>query len=140
MTASDEDIREILNETKTIALIGWSPKPERPSHRVANYLVQQGYRVIPVNPGHSGTVVPWGEVVCGALSEIDVPVDMIDIFRKSDAVPLVVDEALQHFPDLKTIWMQLGVVHDGAAAKAMAADVAVVMNRCPAIEIPRLFA
>ncbi len=138
MLPSDDDIRRILRETRTIALVGWSPKADRPSHRVANYLVQHGYRVIPVNPGQSGALAPWGEPVSGALSDIYSPVDMIDIFRNSDAVPLVVDEALRHFPGLKTIWMQLGVVHQGAADKARAAGVTVVMNRCPAIEIPRL--
>ncbi len=139
MTTTDDDIRAILQETKVIALIGWSPKPERPSHGVANYLARRGYRVIPVNPGHAGVVAPWGEVVRGALAEIDIPVDMIDIFRNSKFVPSVVDEALCHFPDLKAIWMQLGVVHEDAATKARAAGVSVVMNRCPAIEIPRLF-
>ena len=138
MNPSDDVIRAILRDTRSIALVGWSPKPERPSHGVANYLVRRGYRVIPVNPGQSGVVSPWGETVRGALSDIDVPVDMIDIFRNSKAVPPVVDEALQHFPALKTIWMQLGVSHAAAAATARAAGVAVVMNRCPAIEIPRL--
>lgn len=140
MSLSDQDLRRILQETKIIALVGWSPKPERPSHGVANFLVRQGYRVIPVNPGQRGNVAPWGEVVRGALSEIDTPVDMVDIFRNSNAVPGAVDEALGHFPGLRTVWMQLGVVNEGAAAKARSAGVAVVMNRCPAIEIPRLFA
>lgn len=140
MPPSDEDIRRIFQETKTIALVGWSPKPERPSHGVANFLVRQGYRVIPVNPGQSGNLAPWGEVVRGALSDIDVPVDMVDIFRNTNAVPSAVDEALDHFPGLRTVWMQLGIVNEGAAAKARLAGVAVVMNRCPAIEIPRLFA
>jgi uncharacterized protein len=121
-----------------IALVGWSPKPERPSHGVAKYLVSKGYRVIPVNPGQSGTAAPWGEMVRGSLAEISGHVDMIDIFRNSDAVPAVVDEALAHFPDLGTVWMQLGVVSEQAAAKARAAGVKVVMDRCPAIEIPRL--
>ena len=140
MAPSDDELRRVLHEIKVIALVGWSPKPERPSHRVANYLVRQGYLVIPVNPGQSGKVAPWGEVVRAALSEIEGPVDMIDIFRRSEAVPTVVDEALLCFPTLKNIWMQLGVAHDGAAAKARAAGVSVVMSRCPAIEIPRLFA
>ena len=139
MLVSDDDIRKILNETKVIALVGWSPKVERPSHGVANFLVVGGFRVIPVNPGQEGLVTLWGEVVRGSLSAIDLPVDMIDIFRNSAAVPPVVDEALRHFPGLKCIWMQLGVVHEGAAAKARTAGVAVVMDRCPAIEIPRLF-
>jgi uncharacterized protein len=139
LTTTDDDIRRILLETKVIALVGWSPKPERPSHGVAKYLARHGYRVIPVNPGFVGVLASWGEVVRGSLAEIDTPVDMIDIFRSSKFVPAVVDEALHHFPGLKAIWMQLGVVHEGAAMKARAADVSVVMDRCPAIEIPRLF-
>ena len=137
MTETDHDLRRILTETKTIALVGWSPNPTRPSHEVAAYLVRRGYRVVPVNPGQAGVVTAWGEVVRGSLSEIDAPVDMVDIFRNADAVPPVVDEALA-LTGLQTIWMQLGVVNESAAAKARAVGVKVVMNRCPAIEIPRL--
>lgn len=139
MIVSDDLLRKILQETKVIALVGWSPRPERPSHEVADFLVRQGYHVIPVNPGHSGAKSPWGEPVRGALSDIDISVDMIDIFRNSDAVPPVVDEALAKFPALSTIWMQLAVVNEAAAAKSRARGVQVVMDRCPAIEIPRLF-
>lgn len=138
MTNSDAEIRRILQETKVIALVGWSPNPERPSHGVANFLARRGYRVIPVNPGQSGKIAPWGEVVRENLAQIDAAVDMVDIFRNSDAVPMVVEDALAYLSGLKTIWMQLGVVHEGAAEKARALGVAVVMNRCPAIEIPRL--
>ena len=136
--ASDDVIRKILNQTRTIALVGWSPKPDRPSHGVAAFLARSGYRVIPVNPGQGGVVTLWGEVVRNTLAEIDAQIDMIDIFRRSDAVPEVVDDALRHLPGLKTVWMQLGVVHEGAAARARAAGLTVVMDRCPAIEIARL--
>ena len=139
MTQDDNTLRAILRDTQVIALVGWSAKPERPSHGVAAYLARQGYRVIPVNPGHAGHVTAWGEAVRASLTEIGEPVDMVDIFRNSDAVEPVVDEALAVLPGLKVVWMQLGVRNDAAAAKARAAGVEVVMNRCPAIEIPRLF-
>ncbi len=137
MQDTDDDLRRVLTSTKVIALVGWSPNPDRPSHRVAAYLAARGYRVIPVNPGHAG-VAALGEVVRASLSDVDEPVDMVDIFRRSDAVASVVDEALRVLPALATIWMQLGVEDELAAAKARKAGVAVVMNRCPAIEIPRL--
>ncbi|MFP7571218.1 CoA-binding protein [Marivita sp. S2033] len=137
MTYTDDYLRDILNRTKTIALIGASMNPERPSNYVGRYLVDQGYRVIPVNPGHAGKSL-FGTQVVGTLSEIDAPVDMVDIFRRSEAVPPIVDEALEAFPDLQTIWMQIGVRHPEAAAKAEAKGVDVVMDRCPKVEIPRL--
>lgn len=134
---SDDDLRRILTETRTIALVGWSPKPDRPSHRVAAYLAARGYRVIPVNPGQAGQQA-LGETVRASLSDIETPVDMVDIFRRSEEVPAVVAEALAALPGLKTVWMQLGVESAEAAALAAARGVAVVQNRCPAIEIPRL--
>lgn len=137
MQTADEDLRRILTETRVIALVGWSPNVDRPSNEVAAYLVSKGYRVIPVNPGQAGTTV-LGEVVRASLSDITEPVDMVDIFRRSSEVGPLVDEALRVLPGLKTVWMQLGVEDGAAAAKARAAGVAVVMNRCPAIEIPRL--
>lgn len=133
---TDDDIRDILTNTKTIAVVGWSPKPDRPSHGVAAYLKRRGYRVIPVNPGQAGEQA-LGETIRASLSEIEGPVDMVDIFRRSSEVGPVVDEALA-LNGVKTIWMQLGVVNEDAAAKARAAGVQVVMDRCPAIEIPRL--
>ena len=135
---TDSEIRALLKGVKVIALVGWSPKADRPSHGVAAYLARKGYRVIPVNPGQAGVMVPWGEVVAASLSEIGGGVDMVDIFRRSAAVGPVVDEALAGLPGLKVIWMQLGVQDEAAAARAEAAGVQVVMNRCPAIEIPRL--
>lgn len=133
----DALIREILTSVKTIALVGWSPKPDRPSHRVAAYLAARGYRVIPVNPGQAGQMA-LGEVVQASLADIDGGVDMVEIFRRSEEAGAVVDEALTAFPALRAVWMQLGVADAAAAARAEARGVAVVMNRCPAIEIPRL--
>ena len=135
---TDSEIRALLKVVKVIAVVGWSPKADRPSHGVAAYLARKGYRVIPVNPGQAGVRVPWGEVVRASLSEIGGGVDMVDIFRRSAEVGPVVDEALASLPGLKAIWMQLGVQDEAAAARAEAAGVRVVMNRCPAIEIPRL--
>lgn len=135
--SEDDRIARILAEVRVIALVGWSPKPDRPSHGVARYLAQRGYRVIPVNPGQAGQIA-LGEEIKASLSEIAGHVDMIDIFRRSEEVGAVVDEALERFPELKCIWMQLGVEDDVAAARAEARGVEVVMNRCPAIEIPRL--
>jgi predicted CoA-binding protein len=132
---SDQVIARILSETRTIALIGASKSPLRPSHSVMSYLQGRGYRVIPVNPGLAGQSL-LGETVRASLSEIDEPVDMVDIFRRSDAVPQVVDDAIAK--GAKTVWMQLGVRHDAAAAKAEAAGLTVITERCPAIEIPRL--
>ncbi|NBE06276.1 CoA-binding protein [Paragemmobacter ruber] len=138
---SDDDIRRILARTRTIAVVGWSPKPDRPSHRVAAFLKAKGFRVIPVNPGQAGQEA-LGEVVRASLealgAEIGGEVDMVDIFRRSEEAGAVVDEALAHLPGVKTVWMQLGVVDAAAAARAQAAGVEVVMDRCPAIEMPRL--
>lgn len=136
MSDTDAKIRSILTEVKTIALVGWSPKPDRPSHRVAAYLAARGYRVIPVNPGAAGQIA-LGETVRASLAEIEGPVDMVDIFRRSEDVPPVVEEALK-LPGLKAIWMQLGITNAQAAAEAEARGVQVVQDRCPAIEIPRL--
>lgn len=133
----DATIRRVLIETRTIALVGWSPKPDRPSHRVAAFLKAQGYRVIPVNPGQAGQIA-LGETVRASLAEIDEAVDMVDIFRRSEEAGAVVDEALAVLLGLKAVWMQLGVVDAEAAARAEAAGVTAVMDRCPAIEIPRL--
>lgn len=136
MPPSDAEIVDTLKTTRVVALVGWSPNPLRPSHRVAQVLAAHGYRVIPVNPGQAGTRV-LGETVHARLSDIKDPVDMVDIFRRSDHVLPVVEEALAHLPNLRTIWMQLGVEHAGAAALAEARGVRVVQNRCPAIELPR---
>lgn len=133
----DGYIANILNTVKTIALVGASPDPARPSNSVMRYLQQHGYRVIPVNPGQAGKTINGAEVV-GRLSEISEPVDMIDVFRASEYLPKVVEEALAMAHRPAVIWTQLGVRDDAAAAMAEAEGVQVVMNRCPAIEIPRL--
>ncbi len=138
MTYSDEFLKSILTRTKTVAVVGVSMNSVRPSYYVARYLSLKGYTVIPVNPGHAGKML-FGQTVRADLSEISEPVDMVDIFRRSDAVPPIVDAALAQFPKLQTIWMQIGVEHAEAAAKAQARGVDVVQNRCPKIEYQRLF-
>ena len=135
---SDEHLTTILKRTKVIAVVGVSMNPVRPSYYVARYLGLKGYTVIPVNPGHAGKVL-FGQTVRAGLGEISESVDMVDIFRRSEAVPPIVDEALELFPKLKTIWMQIGVEHAEAAAKAEAQGVDVIQNRCPKIEYQRLF-
>ncbi len=135
---SDAFLKTVLQRTKVVAVVGVSMNPERPSYYVARYLALKGYKVIPVNPGHAGKTL-FGETVRASLSEISEPVDMVDIFRRSEAVSPIVDAALAAFPDLRTIWMQIGVEHEQAASKARAQGVDVVMNRCPKIEYQRLF-
>ena len=137
-TYEDRFLKTVLNRTKTVAVVGVSTNTVRPSFYVARYLALKGYKVIPINPGHAGKEM-FGTIVRASLSEIDEPVDMVDIFRRSEAVPPIVDEALEQLPGLQTIWMQIGVQHDEAAAKARAAGVDVIMNRCPKIEYQRLF-
>ena len=132
----DDEIRRILTETRVIAVVGWSPKPDRPSHGVARFLSQRGYIVIPVNPGQAG-LAALGTTVRAGLDDIEEPIDMVDVFRRSEEVMPVVEQALR-LPSVKTVWMQLGVVSDAAAALARARGLAVVMDRCPAIEIARL--
>lgn len=138
MTDTDVFLRDIFQRTKTIAVVGVSMNPVRPSYYVARYLSLKGYAVIPVNPGHAGKEL-FGATVMPSLSAIEEPVDMVDIFRRSEAVLPIVDEALAQFPDLQTIWMQIGVEHAEAAAVAETRGVDVVMNRCPKIEYQRLF-
>ena len=133
----DYYLADILRETKTIALVGASPNPERPSHRVMAFLLRKGYRVIPVNPGQAGKEIQ-GQTVHARLADIGEPVDMIDVFRAADALPGLVDEVLAMKPLPKVIWGQLSVRDDAAAASAEAAGIKVVMDRCPAIEYPRL--
>lgn len=131
----DEDIRALLQEARTIALIGASDRPDRPSYGVMKRLQDHGYRVIPVNPQITGEHV-HGEFVFRELGQLGDPIDIVDIFRRSDAVGPIVDEAIA--VGAKAVWMQLGVVNEEAAARAEAAGLKVVMNRCPAIELPRL--
>ncbi len=136
MTA-DSQIKDILSRTRRIALVGASANPSRPSHEVMHFLLRAGYEVVPVNPGLAGQTL-LGQPVVARLSDIDEDIDMIDIFRQSQHVPAIVDEALAHCPELGVIWMQIGVVHEDAAEAARARGVDVVMNRCPKIEYPRL--
>jgi predicted CoA-binding protein len=130
----DETIRQVLAMPRTVAVIGCSPNPERDSHRIARLLQTRGHRVIPVNPGHQ-TIL--GERCFGNLRDIPEPVDMVDIFRRSEHVAPIVDEAIE--VGVKIIWMQLGVIDEQAASKAQQAGLMVVMDRCPAIEYRRLF-
>lgn len=138
MTYPDPFLRDILKRSKTIAVVGVSMNPVRPSYYVARYLSLKGYTVISVNPGHAGKKL-FGATIQPSLSAIQEPVDMVDIFRRSEAVPAIVDEALAQFPALQTLWMQIGVEHAEAAAVAEARGVDVVQNRCPKIEYQRLF-
>jgi len=130
-------IAGILNEVKTIAVVGASANEVRPSFFVLKYLISKGFEVFPINPGHAGKEI-LGRMTYARLADVPVPIDMVDIFRASQAVPPIVDEALTLDPLPKVIWMQLTVRHDEAAAKAEAAGVKVVMNRCPKIEYGRL--
>ena len=132
---SDADIKALLEETRTIALVGASDRPDRPSYRVMQTLQAHGYRVIPVNPQITGEHI-HGEFVFRDLNQLGDPIDMVDIFRNSAAAGEAVDQAIA--AGAKAVWMQLGVVNEEAAARAEAAGLKVVMNRCPAIELPRL--
>ena len=137
MQYSDPFLKDVLSRAKTIAVIGASANPVRPSYFVARYMGLKGKRVIPVNPGLAGQTL-LGETVHPDLTSIPDAVDFVDVFRRSDAVPGIVDEALAR-GDVRTIWMQLGVMHEAAAAKAEAAGLTVVQDRCPKIEYQRLF-
>jgi predicted CoA-binding protein len=130
-------ISGVLNSVKSVAIVGASANDVRPSFFVTKYLIDKGYAVYPVNPGHAGKEI-LGRMTYAKLSDIPVAIDMVDIFRASNAVPPIVDEALALSPLPKVIWMQLTIRHDEAAAKAEAAGIKVVMNRCPKIEYARL--
>jgi predicted CoA-binding protein len=133
----DSYIRGILNTVKTIAMVGISPKDNRPSYFAFKYLLDRGYRMIPVNPGQAGKEI-LGQKVYAKLSEIPEPIDMVDIFRASPFVMPVVEEALALKPKPQVIWMQLSVRNDEAAALVESAGIKVVMDRCPKIEYGRL--
>lgn len=134
---TDRFIRDVLESVRTVAIVGASLRDVRPSYFVVRYLVSKGYEVYPINPGHAGEVV-LGRPVYGSLADVPVALDMVDIFRGSEAAEGIVDEALALDPLPKVIWMQLGIRNDKAAAKAEAAGLTVVMNRCPKIEYGRL--
>ncbi len=135
MLKDDEEIAELLSGARTIAMIGASDRPDRPSYGVMKFLQGHGYRVIPVNPTITGEHV-HGEYVWRDLSQVGVPIDIVDIFRNSEAAGEAVDDAIR--AGAKAVWMQLGVVNREAAERAEAAGLKVVMNRCPKIEIARL--
>ena len=137
-TYSDSHLRGILTRTRRMAVVGVSMNPVRPSYYVVRYLSLKKFDVVPVNPGHAGEVL-FGRRVVARLSGIEGGVDMVDIFRRSEHVGPIVEEALAAFPKLQTIWMQIGVENAEAAAMARARGVDVVMNRCPKIEYQRLF-
>lgn len=130
-------ISGILKDTKTIALLGASPNPERPSNRVMFFLLSKGYQVFPVNPGQAGKQI-LGQTVYARLADVPQPVDLVDVFRAAEYLDGVVDEAIALDTKPGAIWGQLSVRDDKAAAKAEAAGIKVVMDRCPAIEYPRL--
>ncbi|GIL38613.1 CoA-binding protein [Roseiterribacter gracilis] len=131
----DDEIRRILQETKTIAMVGASPRPDRPSYGVLGFLLAKGFRSWPVNPAAAGETI-HGLKVLASLDEIGEPVDMVDVFRRAPDVPPVADAAIAIHA--KTLWLQLGIINDEAAAKARAAGLVVVQNACPVIEWSRL--
>jgi predicted CoA-binding protein len=132
---TDPEIRQLLEETRTIALVGASDRPDRPSYGVMKRLQDHGYRVIPVNPQITGEHI-HGEFVFRDLAQLGDKIDLVDIFRRSQAAGEAVDEAITI--GAKAVWLQLGVINQEAAARAEAAGLKVVMDRCPAIDIPRL--
>ncbi len=131
----DPYLRDILTSVRTIVVVGASPRHDRPSHGVMAYLQRRGYRTIPVNPNAAGITIN-GETCYARLADVPEPIDMVDVFRRTEMAGGAVDEAI--VVGAKVVWMQLGVRDDDAAARAEAHGLKVVMNRCPAIEIPRL--
>ena len=136
---SDDFLKSVLTSVKKIAVVGVSSNPVRPSYYVARYLGLKGFKVIPVNPGIAGQQLFGAEVRADLASIPDDDVDMVDIFRRSDQVGAIVEQALARWPKLKVIWMQIGVENAEAAAQAEARGVTVIQNRCPKIEYQRLF-
>jgi hypothetical protein len=136
MAINDEgEIRELLSQPRRIAVVGASPDPARDSNHVLAFLVAQGHDVIAVNPGHAGGTI-HGAPVVATLANVEPPAEIVDIFRNSEDAGAAVDEAIVH--GAKAVWLQLGVINEAAAKRADAAGLTVVMDRCPAIEIPRL--
>jgi predicted CoA-binding protein len=131
----DEDIAELLSKARTIAVVGASDRPNRPSYGVMQFLQDWGYRILPVNPQITGEHV-LGEFVWRELAQIGIPIDIVDIFRRPEMAAEAVEQAI--FVGAKAVWMQIGVINHEAAARAEAAGLKVVMDRCPKIEIPRL--
>lgn len=137
IVSDDQTIGRILQQTRTIAMLGASPNEVRPSFFVLKYLLGKGYSVFPINPGHAGKAI-CGRTVYGRLADVPEPIDMVDVFRAPDALPGIVDETIALKPRPKVIWTQLGVRNQEAAERAAAAGLCVVMNRCPKIEFGRL--
>jgi uncharacterized protein len=136
VTYPDRLISGILGSVKVIAMVGATPNPSRPAYLVMRYLLARGYRIIPVNPGHAGGEI-LGQRVYARLADIPEPIDLVDIFRRPEAIDRVVDEALALQPKPRVIWMQFGLRDDAAAARAEAAGVTVIMDRCLKIEFGR---
>jgi uncharacterized protein len=134
---SDDEVRSILTGVSTIAVVGASPNPARPSNQVLGFLIARGFETYPVNPGHAGGLIR-GRTTYARLADVPAAIDMVDVFRRSSAAGGVVDEALQLDPLPRVIWMQLGVVDEDAAKRARLGGVTVVMDRCPKIEFGRL--
>ena len=134
----DSTLRRILTTTRCVAVVGVSSNPVRPSYFVARYLGLRGIRVVPVNPGIAGQSL-FGEEVRASLADCPPEVDMVDIFRRSDHVPPIVEEAIAQLPKLRTIWLQIGVDSEAARQMAEARGLDFVQNRCPKIEYQRLF-
>lgn len=136
----DALISRILKETRTIAMAGASPNWVRPSNFAMKYLLGKGYQVHPINPGHAGKEI-WDQTVYASLADVPAPIDMLDVFRGSEAAGALIDEAieLKNEKQIKVVWLQLGVINHEAAKRAEAADLTVIMNRCPKIEYGRLF-
>ena len=138
MTQTHEELRRILTRTRVIACVGVSPNPVRPSNYVGRYLSLKGYRVIPVNPGRAGETL-FGETIVADVAEAPEETDMVDIFRRSEHVPPIVAAAIGALPNLRTIWMQIGVRNEEAAEMGRARGLDVVQDKCPKMEHQRLW-
>jgi predicted CoA-binding protein len=137
-TPSDAMLRDILTRSRSFACVGVSPDPIRPSHYVARYLAARGYRVVPVNPKAAGTTL-FGQTVVASLGEVEGRVDVLDVFRRPEAVPEIVAEALEVLPGLSCVWLQIGVISPEAERMCESAGVQIVQDRCPKLEHQRLW-
>lgn len=136
LLTNHDEIISVFHKVKTIAMVGASPNPARPSFGVMQFLLGKGYKVIPINPGHAGGEI-LGQKVVAHLQNIDEPIDMVDIFRNIEAIPKILDETLLLAHKPYVFWMQLGLVDDVSAKRAIKAGLNVVMNHCPAIELSK---
>lgn len=135
----DSVFTDVLHACKTIAVVGASPKPRRPSYQVMDYMISNGYTIVPINPGFAGDTI-LGQTVYASLDEVPCPIDMVDVFRNSRDAGGVVDEAIRLKAEkrIQVVWLQIGVTNDAAKARAEAAGLTVIQNRCPKIEHARL--